>query len=139
MTTMPERIISAAAAAGLAAMAVLCVSGGPVRAEPAASSAVAASQGARPDSAVRPEGSARDREQRRGSDAGRITLVVVAAGALGAFTVLQALAWSRYRRTQDSADSRTRPPASDPGPRSGHGDPAAEGQERTPGWRGYCD
>jgi hypothetical protein len=137
MTTMPERIISAAAAAGLAAMAVLCVSSGPVRAEPAASSAVAASQGARSGPAVRPQGSERD--QGRGSDAGRITLVVVAAAALGAFTVLQLMARSRNRRKQDSADSRTRPPACDPGPRTGRADPAPEGQERSPGWRGYCD
>jgi hypothetical protein len=139
MTTMPERIISAAAAAGLAAMAVLCVSGGPVRAEPPPRAAFVASQGARSDPAVRPEGSAGDHEQGRGSDADRITLVVVAAAALGAFTVLQVMARSRYRRKQDSLDARTRPPTCDPGPRTAHGDPAAKDQERPPRQRGYCD
>lgn len=139
MTTVPERIISAAAAAGLAAMAVLCVAGGSVRAEPEASCAFPASQGARPDSAVRPEGSAADQEPGRGSDAGRITLVVVAAAALGAFTVLQLMARSRYRRKQDSADLRTRPPTCDPGPREAHGDAASNDQERSPRQRGYCD
>jgi hypothetical protein len=142
MSAMRERVISAVAAAGLAAMAVLCVSGGPVRAEPAASSAFAASQGARTDSAARPEDSARDQQQGRGSDAGRITLVAVAAGTLGAFTVLQVMARSRHRRKQRLSDFRTLPPTCDPGPGTRQGDPASEDQDRSPrprGYRGYCD
>jgi hypothetical protein len=140
MAAMHERVISAVAAAGLAAMAVLCLSGGPVRAEPAVRSAAVTSQGPRSDSAARPEGSAAD--QGRGSDAGRITLVAVAAGALGAFTVLQVMARSRYRRKQRISDPRIPLPTCDPGPRTPHGDSAPEDQERSPrqrGYRGYCD
>jgi hypothetical protein len=139
---MHQRVISAVAVAGLAATAVLCVSGGPVRAEPAASPAFAASQGARPDPAAPPEGSARDQGQGNSSDTGRIALVAVAAGALGAFTVLQVMARSRYRRKQHFSDFRTLPPTRDPGPRTGYGDPGPEDQEQSPrqrGYRGYCD
>jgi hypothetical protein len=132
------RVVSVVAVAGLAAMAVLCVSGGPARAEPAAGSAFVTSQGARPDSAARPEGSARDQGRANSSDAGRITLVAVAAGALGAFTVLQVMARSRYRRKQRISDFRTLPPPGcDPRPWTRHGGPAPEDQARSSRQRGY--
>jgi hypothetical protein len=132
------RVVSVVAVAGLAAMAVLCVSGGPARAEPTVGSAVVTSQRAQPDSAARPDGSARDQGRGNSSDAGRITLVAVAAGALGAFTVLQVMARSRDRRKQRFSDFRALPPPGyDPGSWTRRGGPAPEDQARSSRQRGY--
>jgi hypothetical protein len=119
MTTAHERFVSAVAAAGLVVMAVLCLSGGPGQAQPAASSGRVAIQILLPAPAARPEASVPVRAPGSvpgawvgpgipgGSDAGRIVLLVVAAGAVGAFTVLQISARSRYRRGKGT--SRCRP------------------------------
>jgi hypothetical protein len=105
-----ERFVSAVAAAGLVVMAVLCLSGGPVQAEPAASSGRVAIQILLPAPAAQPDASVPVQAPGSvpgawggsgisgGSDAGRILLLVVAAGAVGAFTVLQIRARSRHRR-----------------------------------------
>lgn len=108
MKTTQDRIFSAVAAAGLVAMAILCLSGGPVRAQPAAGSVRGASQGAQSALAAQLEASAPDHGHGAGSDAGRIALVATAASAVGAFAVLQAIAWSRDRRSQAIPDEQLR-------------------------------
>lgn len=135
MTTVHRRAVSAVAAAGLVAMAALCLSGASVRAESAASSAAVATQGPRPASAAQPEALAAKRGT--GSDEGRIVLIAIAVGAVGAFTVLQVLAWSRYRRAQARPDARTRPAVRGPGPRAGQGDAASADQAAWARERGY--
>ena len=93
--TARTRIFSVLALAGLVAMAVLGLSGTPVRAQPAASSAGL------------PPGHG-------GSSAARVLLIAVALVALGAFAVLQLLARSQRRRWSVGADWRTWPPGYDP-------------------------
>jgi hypothetical protein len=100
LATARRRIAAALAAVGLAAMAVLCWSGG----QPAASAAVLAG---------RPSG------ERAGD---RIILIAVAAVAAGAFILLQLAARSHRRRRPAFADWRTWPPGHDPW--ADRGDPA---------------
>lgn len=90
-----RRVVSALAAAGLAALAALCLAGGTAQAEPAAQSA----------SPPMPGG------------AGRIALVAVAVAAVAAFALLQAIARSRRRRRLTVSDWRAWPPGYDPGRR----------------------
>jgi hypothetical protein len=90
-----KRIAAALAAAGLAAMAVLCWSGGPARGQPADAAVLARGQG--------------------GGHAGdRIMLIAVAVVVAGAFIVLQLVARSDRRRGPAFADWRTWPPGYDP-------------------------
>jgi hypothetical protein len=113
MTTMRRRVVSAVAAAGLAVLAGLCLSGGSVQAKPAAGITVAvrngiASQSPRPDLAAGPgvagpEATAPEQRQGSDGDTGRIAVIAVAVAAVGAFTVLQVIAWSRARRPQASS------------------------------------
>jgi hypothetical protein len=90
--TARTRIFSVLALAGLVAMAVLGLSGTPVRAQPAASSG-----GLSPG--------------HDGSSAARVLLIAVALVALGAFAILQLIARRRWRVR---ADWRTWPPGYDP-------------------------
>ena len=93
--TMRRRVTSALAAAALAALAALCLSGGPVRAEPAAGSASLAASGASPWWSGGP---------------GRIALIAIAVAAVAAFAALQVIARSRHRRPPTFADWRAWPP-----------------------------
>jgi hypothetical protein len=114
--TARTRIFSVLGLAGLVAMAVLGLSGTPVRAQPAASSAgLPPGQG--------------------GSSAARVLLIAVALVALGAFAVLQLLARSQRRRWSVGADWRTWPPGYDPW--ADAGDPVTgrhEGSAYRPGY-----
>ncbi len=111
------RLLSAVAVAGLTALAVLCVSGPAVRAQPTANSmSLPAGHGG-------------------GSAAERITLIAIAVLAVGAFTVLQLIAWSQRRRRPAFADWRAWPPGFDPW--ADCGDPVAgqhEGSSYRPGY-----
>jgi hypothetical protein len=111
------RLLSALAVAGLTALAVLCLSGPAVRAQPAVSS-------------VSPPAG-----HGGGSAAGRITLIAIAVLAVGAFTVLQFIVRSQHRRWSAFADWRTWPPGFDPW--ADRGDPVAgqhEGSAYRPGY-----
>ncbi|HJY95611.1 MAG TPA: hypothetical protein VJ371_11695, partial [Streptosporangiaceae bacterium] len=116
-TAARTRVLSALAVAGLTALAVLCVSGPAVQAQPTASSAsLPAGHGG-------------------GSAVERITLIVIAVLAVGVFTVLQFIARSQRRRWSAFADWRTWPPGFDPW--AGRGDPVAgqhEGSAYRPGY-----
>jgi hypothetical protein len=111
------RVLPALAVAGLTALAVLCVSVPAVRAAPAANSvSLPAGHGG-------------------GSAVERITLIVIAILALGAFTVLQLIARSQRRRWSAFADWRSWPPGFDPW--AGRDDPVAgqhEGSAYRPGY-----
>jgi hypothetical protein len=111
------RVLQALAVAGLTALAVLCVSGPAVQAQPTASSAsLPAGHGG-------------------GSAVERITLIVIAVLAVGVFTVLQFIARSQRRRWSAFADWRTWPPGFDPW--AGRGGPVAgqhEGSAYRPGY-----
>jgi len=114
--TARTRIFSVLALAGLVAMAVLGLSGTPVRAQPAAGS-----EGLPPGHG--------------GSSAARVLLIAVALIALGAFAVLQLIARSQRRRWSVVADWRTWPPGYDPW--ADAGDPVAgrhEGSAYRPGY-----
>jgi hypothetical protein len=116
-TAARTRVLSALAVAGLTALAVLCVSRPAVQAQPTASS-VSLPPGHGGGSAVE-----------------RITLIVIAVLAVGAFTVLQLIARSQRRRWSAFADWRTWPPGFDPW--AGRGDPVAgqhEGSAYRPGY-----
>ena len=116
-TAARMRVLSALAVAGLTALAVLCVSGPGVQAQPTASS------GSLPPG------------HGGGSAVVRITLIVIAVLAVGAFVVLQRIAWSQRRRWSAFADWRTWPPGFDPW--AGRGDPAPgqhEGSAYRPGY-----
>jgi hypothetical protein len=112
------RLLSALAVAGLTALAVLCLSGPAVRAQPAVSSvSLPAGHGG------------------GGSTAERITLIAIAVLAVGAFTVLQFIVRSQHRRWSAFADWRTWPPGFDPW--ADRGDPVAgqhEGSAYRPGY-----
>ena len=111
------RLLWALAVAGLTALAVLCLSGPAVRAQPTVS----------PVSL--PPGHA------GGSAAERITLIAIAVLAVGAFTVLQLIVRSQHRRWSAFADWRTWPPGFDPW--ADRGDPVAgqhEGSAYRPGY-----
>ena len=95
MKTMRRRVISALATAGLAALAGLCLSAGPVQAAPTA-------------------GSARSTAGQWWSEAGNIALIATAVAVVGAFVTLQVIARSRHRGPPTSADWRTWPPGYDP-------------------------
>ena len=113
--TARARIFSVLAVAGLVAMAVLGLSGAPVRAQPAASSVGLPGHGG-------------------GSEA-RVLLIAVALVALGAFAVLQLIARSQRGRWSVVADWRTWPPGYDPW--ADAGDPVAgrhEGSAYRPGY-----
>jgi hypothetical protein len=91
-----RRIAALLAVAGIAALAVLCLSGAPAQGQPAATAAVL----------VRgPSGSAA---------ADRIILIAVAAITATAFIVLQLAARARRRRGPAFADWRTWPLGYDP-------------------------
>jgi hypothetical protein len=94
--TMRRRITSALAAAALAALAALCLSGGPGQAEPAANPTAS---GASPWWSGGP---------------GRIALIAIAVTAVAAFAALQVIAGSRHRRPPTFADWRAWPPGYDP-------------------------
>lgn len=114
--TARTRIFSVLALAGLVAMAVLGLSGTPVRAQPAASSVGL------------PPGHG-------GSSAARVLLIAVALVALVAFAVLQLIARSQRRRWSVVADWRTWPPGYDPW--ADAGDPVTgrhEGSAYRPGY-----
>ena len=116
-TAARMRVLQALAVAGLTALAVLCVSGPAVQAQPTASS-VSLPPGHGGGSAVE-----------------RITLIVIAVLAVGAFVVLQRIAWSQRRRWSAFADWRTWPPGFDPW--AGRGDPVPgqhEGSAYRPGY-----
>jgi hypothetical protein len=111
------RILPALAVAGLTALAVLCVSGPAVRAQPAAN-AVSLPRGAGGGSAVE-----------------RVVLIAIAVVAVGAFAGLQLIARSQRRRWSAFADWRSWPPGFDPW--AGRGDPVAgqhEGSAYRPGY-----
>jgi hypothetical protein len=108
-----RRILSALAVAGLAALAVLGASGPPAAASPVSLPAMPPS----------------------GLAAERITLIVIAVAAIGAFAVLQVIARSQRRRWSAYADWRTWPPGYDPW--AGRGDQVAgqhEGSAYRPGY-----
>jgi hypothetical protein len=112
------RVLPALAAAGLTALAVLCLSGPAVRSQPAVSSVSL------------PAG-----HSGGGSAAERITLIAIAVLAVGAFTVLQFIVRSQHRRWSAFADWRTWPPGFDPW--ADRGDPVAgqhEGSAYRPGY-----
>jgi hypothetical protein len=112
-----RRLLQALAVAGLAAMAVLGVSGAPARAQPAAG----------PVSLPPGHGG--------GPAAGRIMLIAIAVVAVGAFAVLLVIAQSQRRRWSEFADWRTWPPGYDPW--ADDGDPVAgqhEGSAYRPGY-----
>ena len=114
--TARTRIFSGLAVAGLVAVAVLGLSGTPVRAQPAASP-----MGLPPGHG--------------GGSAARVLLIAVALVALGAFAVLQLIARSQRRRWSAGADWRTWPPGYDPW--ADAGDPVAgrhEGSAYRPGY-----
>jgi hypothetical protein len=114
--TARTRILSVLTLAGLVALAVLGLSGTPVRAQPAASSVGL------------PPGHG-------GSSAARVLLIAVALVALVAFAVLQLIARSQRRRWSVGADWRTWPPGYDPW--ADAGDPVAgqhEGSAYRPGY-----
>lgn len=116
-TATRMRVLQALAVAGLTALAVLCVSGPAVQAQPAANSV-----------SLPPV-------RGGGSPAERIALVAVAVLAVGAFVVLQVIARSQRRRRSAFADWRTWPPGFDPW--AGRGDPMAgqhEGSAYRPGY-----
>ena len=116
-TAARMRVLQALAVAGLTALAVLCVSGPAVQAQPTASS-VSLPPGHGGGSAVE-----------------RITLIAIAVLAVGAFVVLQVIARSQRRRWSAFADWRTWPPGFDPW--AGRGDPVAgqhEGSAYRPGY-----
>jgi hypothetical protein len=116
-TAARVRVLQALAVAGLTALAVLCVSGSAVQAQPTVS-AVSLPPGHGGGSAVE-----------------RITLIVIAVLAVGAFVVLQVIARSQRRRWSAFADWRTWPPGFDPW--AGRGDPVAgqhEGSAYRPGY-----
>jgi hypothetical protein len=111
-----RRILSALAVAGLAALAVLGASGSPAGAQAASSVGLASAPG-------------------DGLAAERITLVVIAVVAVGAFAILQVIARSQRRRRSAYADWRTWPPGYDPW--AGCGDHLAgqhEGSAYRPGY-----
>jgi hypothetical protein len=93
--TARARIFSVLAVAGLVAMAVLGLSGTPVRVQPTASS-----MGLPPGHG--------------GGSAARVLLIAVVLVALGAFAVLPLIARSQRRRWSVVADWRTWPPGYDP-------------------------
>jgi hypothetical protein len=110
------RIFSVLGLAGLIAMAVLGLSGTPVRAQPAASSGNL------------PPGPG-------GSSAARVLLIAVALVVLGAFAVLQLIVRSQRRRWSVGPDWRTWPPGYDPW--ADAGDPVTgrhEGSAYRPGY-----
>ena len=116
-TAARMRVLQALAVAGLTALAVLCVSGPAVQAQPIASSVNL------------PPG------RGGGSPVERITLIAIAVLAVGAFVVLQVIARSQRRRWSAFADWRTWPPGFDPW--AGRGDPMAgqhEGSAYRPGY-----
>jgi hypothetical protein len=121
-----RRILWALTAAGLAVLAIVCVSGDPVSARHAA----AVRAGWPPAGLF-----------------ARLGLIAVAVAAVGAFTGLQFVARSRRRGPPAFADWRTWPPGYDPWAdggggdvgraasghaASGHGGPAAAGAGRWP-------
>ena len=87
--------MSVLATAGLAALAGLCLSAGPVQAAPTAGSATPAAG-------------------QWWSEAGTIALIAIAVAVVGAFVTLQVIAGSRRRRPPTFADWRTWPPGYDP-------------------------
>jgi hypothetical protein len=93
--TMRRRVTSALATAGLAALAGLCLSAGPVQAAPTAGPPTSAAGQWR-------------------SEAGKIALVAIAVTVVGAFVALQVIARSRRRRPPTFANWRTWPPGYDP-------------------------
>jgi len=113
---MRSRVASAAAAAGLAALAGLCLSGGPARAGPVTGPATrlmpAAGQWWPGGPAARP------------ADTGHVALIAIAVAAVAAFVALQVIARSRHRRPLTFEDWRTWPPGYDPGTGTCRGDPA---------------
>ena len=114
--TARTRIFSVLAVAGLVAMAVLGLSGTPVRVQPTASS-----MGLPPGHG--------------GGSAARVLLIAVVLVALGAFAVLPLIARSQRRRWSVGADWRTWPPGYDPW--ADTGDPVAgrhEGSAYRPGY-----
>jgi hypothetical protein len=116
-TAARMRVLQALAVAGLTALAVLCVSGPAVQAQPTASS-VSPPPGHGGGSAVE-----------------RITLIAIAVLAVGAFVVLQVIARSQRHRWSAFADWRTWPPGFDPW--AGRADPVAgqhEGSAYRPGY-----
>ena len=116
-TAARMRVLQALAVAGLTALAVLCVSGPAVQAQPPVSS------GSLPPG------------HGGGSAVERITLIAIAVLAVGAFVVLQVIARSQRRRWSAFADWRTWPPGFDPW--AGRGDPVAgqhEGSAYRPGY-----
>jgi hypothetical protein len=121
MTTIRRRVASALAAAGLAALAGLCLSGGPVQAGPVAGTATARRSSAGQWWA--------DGSPAHATGTGQVALIAIFAAAVGAFVALQVIAASRHRRPPTFADWRTWPPGYDPGTRTGHQDPALIGQQ----------
>ena len=134
MATMHQRVVSALAAAGL--VAVLGLAAGWARAEPAASSADIAVYSPRPAAASQPEAPGARQAHGAGSDAGRIALIAIAVGAVGAFTVLQVIAWSSDRRSQARSDAGARPAGRDPGAGFGRGPSASRNQTGSARGRG---
>jgi hypothetical protein len=98
MKAMRRRVVSALAAAGLAALAGLCLSGGSAQAEPAAGAAGPPMPGA----------------GHWWPDTGKIALIAIAVAAVVAFVALQVIARWRHRRLPTFADWRTWPPGYDP-------------------------
>jgi hypothetical protein len=121
MKTMRSRVASALAAAGLAALAALCMSGGPVQAEPVAGSATPLMSSAGRWSAADAPAHA--------ADTGQVALIALSVAALGAFVALQVIARSRHRRPATFAGWRTWPPGYDPETGTSHGDPALTGRQ----------
>jgi hypothetical protein len=90
-----RRIAAALAVAGIAALIVLCLSGGPARAQPVADAVTAPGPGG-------------------GSATARIIFLAVASIAVAAFAVLQLIARASRHRRASFADWRTWPPGYDP-------------------------
>ncbi len=120
MMAMRRRVASALAAAGLAALAGLCLSGAPARAGPVTGSATRLMPGA---------GQWSGGPAAHAAGTGQVALVIIAAAAVGAFAVLQVIAGSRRRRPLTFADWRTWPPGYDPGTGACHGDRALTGRQ----------
>ena len=116
MRTMRKRVASALAAAGLAALAAWCLSGGPVQAAPAAGAATPLMSSAGRWWAGGPPAHA--------ADTSRVVLIAISVAAVGAFVALQIIARSRHRRLPTFAGWRTWPPGYDPETGACHGDPA---------------
>ena len=112
-----RRLLSALAVAGLAALAVLGISGAPARAQPAV------------NSVSLPPGHA------GGPAADRLMLIAIAVIAVGAFAILLVVVRSQRLRWSAVADWRTWPPGYDPW--ADGGDPVAgrhEGSAYRPGY-----